>query len=205
VKFVRRDYVSPVLYVQFPKAVDVSHAWVFTAATQGDALFNWDKQGTVQCEPSPQMAYTIALQGGQTVPSAHKRYAFYKLDPQDEDHLSAPPTASALVLRAQQSQPLERGACAEPFRDAMVKDQAQPAYPTVMRDRDTGERSTSVMVAIGSDGTLADAWVWGPSGYEAFDDEALRAARLSKYTGPAAYCKPVPGYYFFRVTFDPGG
>jgi outer membrane biosynthesis protein TonB len=68
-----------------------------------------------------------------------------------------------------------------------------------------GRISTAVEVAINGDGALADAWIWGPSGFSAFDDEALRAAKASTYTGAAAYCEPVPGFYFFRVTFDPNG
>ena len=205
VSFVRRDYVSPAFYVHFPKAVDVPRAWVLTAATQGDSLFEWDKQGTVQCDPSPQRAYTIAVDTGKPPLGLHSRPAFYKLEPHDEDNLSVPPPATALILAARSSEPLETSTCAQPFRDAMVKAQAQPAYPEIMRGEPTGERTTSVMVGIDADGSLSDAWVWGPSGFQAFDDAALRAARTSKYTGPAAYCKPVPGFYFFRVTFDPNG
>jgi TonB family protein len=63
--------------------------------------------------------------------------------------------------------------------------------------------STVVEVAINPDGTLLDAWVWGPSGIPQFDAEALRAAKASTYTGARGYCRPVPGEYFFRVTFAP--
>lgn len=126
----------------------------------------------------------------------------YTLDPNDDDRISAPPSSASVVLAAKPSAALETATCSEPFRVAMVKTQAMPHYPqTIVRPAD--RVGTDVEVAVNPDGTLADAWVWGPSGFSAFDDEAVRAAKASTYTNSWAYCKPVPGLYFFRVTFEP--
>ncbi len=197
VSFTRRDYVSPVFYVHFPHAVTVRHAWVVHAAAKDDDAFGWASQGTVTCD-----AYAAAS------PQQTGRIPFlamgspYTLDPEDEEHLSAPPSSASLIISATPSAPLKTAACAEPFRVATVKTEAQPHYPRTLMGP-ASQISTAVEVAINADGTLADAWIWGPSGFSAFDDEALRTAKASSYTGSAAYCEPVPGFYFFRVTFDP--
>jgi outer membrane biosynthesis protein TonB len=51
-------------------------------------------------------------------------------------------------------------------------------------------------------GALREAWIWGPSGADMFDNSALDAARGSAYRGARSYCHDVPGLYMFRVTFD---
>lgn len=197
VKFTRRDFVSPVFYVRFPQALEIEHAWVASAFAKDGDEFGWQSRGTVQCDPYPESS---PEQWGR-IPSLRKGSP-YTLDPQDDDRISAPPTSASMVLAAQSSAPLESATCGEPFRVATVKTQAVPHYPqTIVRPAD--RVATDVEVAINSDGTLADAWVWGPSGFSAFDDVAVRAARASTYTGSSAYCKPVPGFYFFRVTFVP--
>lgn len=198
VKFVRRDYVSPVLYVHFPQAVTIAHAWVYQATAQNDGPFGWQAIGSVLCDPTPSASPD---QLRKLIPA--RRLRPYTLDPKDEDHLADIPSSTSLVLNASVSKPLESSNCAEPFRDATVKDQAQPAYPDTLRNAGIGEAMTSVQVAIEPDGTLQDVWVWGPSGHQAFDDESMHAARTSTYEGARAYCRAVPGEYFFRVTFDP--
>lgn len=200
VKFIRRDYVSPVLYVHFPQAVTIAHAWVYQATAQNDGAFGWQAIGPVFCDPTPSASPD---QIRKLIPE--HRLKPYTLDPRDEDHLSDVPSSTSLLANASVSKPLESTNCAEPFRDATVKNQAQPRYPDMLRDAVLGEAMTSVQVAIEPDGTLQDAWVWGPSGHQAFDDESLRAARISTYEGARAYCRAVPGEYFFRVTFDPNG
>lgn len=193
VSFVRRDYVSPVLYVRFPQAVTINHAWVYRAAVQNDAPFGWQTQGTVSCDPPP-------APSPQQAKSAAREVSFYHLADADVDPLSAPPTPTSLVITAKASQALEQTNCSEPFRQATVKNQVTPQYPDIMT---TGKAVTSVEVAINAGGSLADAWVWGPSGFKPFDDAGTRAASASSYIGARSYCRDVPGRYFFRVTFDP--
>ena len=55
--FVRRDWVSPVIYVQFPKAVVVKHDWVKTAQASGDDL-GWAAKGPVECLPTSSPAFS---------------------------------------------------------------------------------------------------------------------------------------------------
>jgi TonB family protein len=202
VSFTRREYASPILYARFPKPVIVAHAWVYTATTHGDSQFGWDSEGTVQCDPIQPDVLPIAVDGFK--PAPHAPAAWYTLDSRDRDPLWATPQSGSFIEDARISKPLESTTCAAPFRDATVKDQAQPQYPVSARAVQGGEASTTVEVAIDADGRLHDAWVWGPSGYTVLDQESLRAARQSTYEAAQAYCKPVPSTYFFRVTFSPG-
>jgi TonB family protein len=197
VSFVRHDYVSPKLYVRFPRAVHIDHAWVYNAQALNDGPFGWMAQGDVICDPP------AAASPEQATAFRNIVRPFYKLADVDSDGLSEPPTAKTITLPAAASKALESASCADPFREATVKHQAVPEYPSIMRGSGAGRSTVSVEVAIRADGTLADAWVWGPSGYKAFDDSALRSARISTYEGARAYCNAVPGRYFFRVTFDP--
>jgi TonB family protein len=207
ISFVRHDYVSPIFYARFPKPVTVVRAWVLSASAQGDSLFSWGQEGTVRCDPGTQQLRLITAK--DIKPIAHgERYrpVLPELDPNDRDTLSASPPPVALVVDARQSKSLENASCIQPFQDGMVVSQATPTYPDAMRYYNVSGRVTVVVeVAIGADGKLADAWVWGPSGYKAFNDETLRAARSSTYEAARAYCQAVPSEYFFSVTFDPNG
>lgn len=197
VRFVRRDYVSAKLYVRFPQAVNIDRAWVFTANAQNDGPFGWQAQGNVACDPPG------APSPAQATRFPKRPAPFYTLAQADTDGLTEVPVSSSVILAAARSKPLENSTCADAFREATVKTQAVPQYPDVMRGQVSMPATVSVEVAIKSDGSLADAWVWGPSGFAAFDDAALRAAKLSTYQGARSYCRAVPGAYFFRVNFDP--
>ncbi len=200
VSFTHRDFVTPVSYVRFPQPVTIAHAWVSQAAAQNDGGFGWQALGSVLCDPP------AADSPAQAKLSDQRQWnSPYKLDPKDDDRLSSPPPKSAFLFAATAVKALETTDCAEPFRQAEAKHIAQPTFPESMRYAAATRSTTSVEVAIEANGTLQDAWVWGPSGAQAFDDESLRAARESTYTGARAYCRAVPGRYFFRVTFAPNG
>lgn len=199
VSFTRHDYVTPVFYVHFPEAVAVANAWVYSASVQDDAPFQWSSQGAVLCDPPPAPSeaqrkhYHLSRNSGDA----------YKLADGDKEDLSVPPTSGSLILPATTSKPLESTDCAEPFREAEVKYQAEPRFPNTPQT--WGRASTSAEVAIEASGTLGDAWIWGPSGVQQYDDETLRTARTSTYNGARSYCRAVPALYYFRVTFDPNG
>ncbi len=53
VSFTRRDYISPILYVRFPQAATIEHAWVYAAAAENDGPFGWQAKGSVTCPPLP--------------------------------------------------------------------------------------------------------------------------------------------------------
>ena len=41
------------------------------------------------------------------------------------------------------------------------------------------------------------------TGYEAFDEAALKSAQASKYKNARSYCTNVPGLYLFKAAFGP--
>ncbi|HLI94764.1 MAG TPA: TonB family protein [Candidatus Baltobacteraceae bacterium] len=196
VDFIRHDYVSPVMYVRFPQPLTIAHGWVSSAVT-GDDGTGWQAGQTVTCDPIA-MASPDQMKNAQAAHLTYRRQ--YTLDPKDGDHLSDSPSANSLVLTPRPAQALESSNCAEPFLAATLQHQEQPQYPHVAVDMAT---STSVEIALDPDGTVRDAWVWAPSGVPQFDQEALRAAKASTYTGARAYCQPVPAEYLFVVTFKP--
>jgi TonB family protein len=62
---------------------------------------------------------------------------------------------------------------------------------------------TDVLVSIDTDGKVKSATVQKASGYRQFDQETLRAARLSEYAPAITNCRAEPGTYLFRATFPP--
>lgn len=192
--FEERDYVSPQMYVRFPQAVSVNHAWLYSAIATGDGL-GWQQQGTVLCPPPPD----ASSQEKRRFP---KRGKGMMLDHAD-DHLSDPPNATSVVLTAKASKALASTDCPEPFSDATVQDQAAPQYPEAMRGSATSDAAVGVEVAISPDGTVRDTWVRASSGYAAFDTASVAAAKRSTYKGAVSYCQAVPGTYMFDVFFDP--
>jgi TonB family protein len=191
-EFMRRDWVSPILYVRFPSAISIAHAWVDSIKVTGDGAFGWQQRGNVQCDPP------AGAVPRQKTPATID----IKVNPKDVDPLSAPPAPGAMLLAAEPSKALATTDCTEPFRDATVVEQAQPSYPDAMKY--LAVRGVSaIQVGINADGSLGDAWVWAPSGYKPFDDEALGAARRSTYKNGRAYCRDVPGRYLFHVNFLP--
>lgn len=190
--FVRREWTSPVMYVRFPIDVVISHAWVHTALSRGDA-FGWSNEGIVECAPAGAPWTAPAAPKGPPVSTAT-----------NADDLSAAPGAGSTIILARASAPLESTHCAQPFADATVTMQAQPNFPDSARPLRLPPWTSDVTVAIRADGTLADAWISAPSGSQALDDAALAAARKSAYKNAIGYCQAVPAMYLFRVTFDSG-
>jgi hypothetical protein len=180
---------SPELTVVFPQSVGIRHAWVATARTRGDQLFNWDAHGDVTCEPldfAPSK-YRAATQTRTTAAG-------------DETPAPAPPPANAVAATA----PFQPTSCAKPFVSATVTDAVQPDFPPILVDQGFNSVAISeIAVAVDPRGKLVDAWVWASSGYPPIDEAALKAARRSKYTGATSYCLPVSGTYLFRADFEP--
>lgn len=109
-EFSRRDFVSPRMYLNFPANVKIREAWLYRASALNDGAFGWQRQGMVQCPPQ------VAVTGG--------------IHLQDPDELSAPPTASSLILSPIASAPLMSSDCAVPYKDATVKGSpASPGWP----------------------------------------------------------------------------
>lgn len=197
--FTRHDWITPVMYVRFPVQATIAHAWVYSITVAGDDMFNWAAQGTVICPPTPGPSKQQARHE-QKAPIASNW-----LDRKDEDHLDAAPGPNSTILQAQTSSALGDSNCPEPFREAEVTSQAEPEYPSFMRNSFSGRAQNAVEVALSPDGSIRDAWLWGPSGFSKFDDSTLHAAQSSKYSGARAYCQAVPASYLFVVTYDSNG
>jgi hypothetical protein len=185
--FVVPEWISPTTYVRFPKPVRVNHEWVSSALAIGDT-FGWNAQGPVSCSPNPNGDFSAGLRTND----------YIKLD--EEDHLNAEPARSSVILDAQPSVALAHAECAHPFSEATVMEEVHPEYSGILAAEDAGGE-TGIIVAIGADGLLKDAWVWAPSGQKQFDDATLTAAKKSNYKAGTAYCKPVPGIYLFWADF----
>ncbi len=142
-EFNMRDWISPVMYVQFPKPVTIVHRWVMSAQATGDQ-FGWAAQGSVLCEP-----YSDG--NGEQLPSGAK-FPFTTSDDVDLPKSSGlvPPF---LVITAQSSTSLKSSNCATPFTQAAPLQLVQPKDLTPPRLPET----TVIEVAIKPDGTQADA------------------------------------------------
>lgn len=183
--FIRRDYVSPIMYVRFADPLLIQRPWVYNAQAFDPG---WSPKGRVRCDP-PGAVKGVANARNDTV-----------LDPKDRDRLDAPPAAGDLVLAAQRTAPLESTACAQPFEPAQAVKAVTPDFPNELRAM-SGSAVSTIEVALGSGGSVLDGWVWGPSGSRAADLAALGAAEASKYRGARSYCRAVTGLYLYKVTF----
>ena len=198
ISFVRRDWVSPIMYLRFPAVVNVARAWVYLARATGDS-FGWEAKGQVSCSANPGPAIP------KKVPSRPPI-----IDPHDEDQLNAPPPLNVNLVPAASSPPLKQSNCGKPFEDAAVATLAQAGDPSPESGDypgagvDAGIETTAVVtVAINANGSLSDAWISETSGVPNFDRAALLAARGTGYRHAMAYCEAVPGQYLFKVTFTP--
>jgi TonB family protein len=95
-----------------------------------------------------------------------------------------------------------------PDREATVVRAVAPDYrvfEAIIMFMNTASIESDVLVSIDADGKITSATVQKPSGYRQFDQETLRAARLSEYAPAITNCQAVPGTYLFRATFPPPG
>jgi periplasmic protein TonB len=94
-------------------------------------------------------------------------------------------------------------ACSNPNQEASVLDSMSPSYPDSARDLGLQTVSVFVQVTIDAQGRLVDARIYRSSNNAAIDQEALRAARGSKYAPKIVNCAPVEGTYLFHADFEP--
>ena len=199
--FSTTEFLSPVLYVRFPKPVSVQSVFVNEASTSGETAFGWDAKGNVTCTGGSDISI-IALGAGAiisgTMEKSKSTSDLQRLNPIPSSR-NAPPDGTPTLTPALTSAPGLTD-CAAPFAEATVTRPYPPSFPAGSR----GESGESyVQVAIGADGKLVDAWIWGPSGDRAFDLATLQSARHSEYAPARAFCQNVPGMYRFRAEFRP--
>lgn len=185
--FVRRDFVSPVLYVRFPQAITVNHGWVSSASGKN-------------CDPAARRMRIIQVASVDMTASDYFADGLYRVNPRDADPLSASPQAASVVLKAATATPSLTANCAKAFEPALVSQVVRGQFPDASY---SGRVVTTVEIALDANGKLANAQIWGPSGIPDFDKASLQSATGSRYTGARAYCKPAPATYLFRVEYDP--
>jgi TonB family protein len=189
VEYTRTTFASAVLYVRFPSPIARLDAFTYDAQSFGDPAFGWDAQGLVGC--SAPAGFGLAYGGS-------KGSVLTLLNPRTD--LAEPPVSNADVLTARLTSPPGRLDCAVPFANARATEAAAPVYPL---GSDAVATLVYVEIVVDKDGSLADAWIYAPSGRKPFDDAALEAARKSTFAPGTAFCGPAPGSYLFRAEFNP--
>ncbi len=190
--FERTTAVSPELFARFPAGVTTASMWwVASARAFGDGPFGWAAKGTVACPPIA----GLGIPDRFTSPDVAVRVSAARID------LSATPRPGDTVAIAQPIPAPLSTACRHPFTNARVIAVAGLNWPRTFRIWE--RRATFVEVAISAQGHVDGAWVYQPSGIEAFDLASLRSATLTEYAAGRAFCKPAPGYYLFVSAFIP--
>jgi len=179
---VRTAWNSPRMYVKFPSPLQVTNAWVSSADAQ-------------TCAPAVEHEKPVNDPLSSSV-------SFYKntIAAKESDQLNVAPSAGSVVLSARATPPQYRTTCAKPFREpeflrASVPDPGNAAH---------FNRTTGISIAeaaVNADGSLAQAWIWLPSGVPAWDNALLWSAQHSLYKNAVAYCQPVPSYYLMGLSF----
>lgn len=90
--------------------------------------------------------------------------------------------------------------CPRPFAEASVARAVRATFPSSVP---VGSYTSQVLVELGENDDLIDAWVYKGSLNPALDASALAAAKASSYRSPVSYCQKTQGNYLFRVDFTP--
>jgi TonB family protein len=182
------------LHVAFPEALLVRHAWITSARATDENVLGWEKRGEFACMVpaySSRGAWTAELERPQSRRSIPP--------PRPLGAASSTPVGAAQAVPT--AIPFDSIDCDVPFRQATVTAPQIPDYPDSQRG--SGVSATSlVAVGINEKGDMIEASVYAGSN-AAFDQSALRAARMSSYSAPISYCQKVRGLYLFTATFMP--
>lgn len=182
--FSHSNYLSEPIVVRFPADVRVQYAYVSQASASGDTQLGWDAKGIVTCDPTGAPAQARVLAQDARVPMP----------------------ANAAFLVASITEPPPPGTCATPFDLVRVVHAAQARYPAVLQSENFStlpSGAAAAIVAVDRTGSIADVWLWETSGTPVLDQAVVDAARQSTYSPARAFCENVPGYYLFRVVFQP--
>ncbi len=203
VTFTRNESTSPLFYVRFPSdAGKVLRWWVTDATSAGDTVMGWDAKGKVTCPPLASLTPVIKVgKPGVAAPTqGSDALRARRVTPGRVDY-DRTPGPEDVVRNAIAGAPAQDLSCAVPFAQTSVTRAIAPVWPMGYATRVPIE--ALVRVVVDAKGTLADAWVWQPSGGGAFDDAALASAKASFYAPGTAFCAPAPGDYLFRAIFRP--
>jgi len=194
--FERDRYVTTLLYVRFPAAVTaVKTWWVTKAQTTGEKTFGWYAHGMVTCSLAPPDETTLL-----NWPSNDKHLE-RRVSPLPYDLTALPLLSQAIVIAAASPAPGSTN-CATPFSSATANKAVSPDYPVEARSIASSRETALVKVIVDSDGSVAEASTFVPSGNAAIDAAAVKAALQSTYTPAVSFCQPVPGVYLFQAEFN---
>lgn len=180
--FSMNDFVAPLL-VQFARPVSVLYEYISDASTSGETLLGWDKEGTVSCAPTGR-------------PDPKRRSGLQTPDSPPLD------TRNAEEVKARVWPMVRNTACDQPFSLARITKIALAQYPPLLMaaaNTDLPKGASIVVVALNSDASILDAWLWESSGTQALDQAAIDAAKKTTYAPARAFCDNVPSYYFMKV------
>ncbi len=188
VQFSPTDFLSRPVFVTFSRPMTFSTAFVNAATVTNEHVLGWDanEHACAGYDPDPEFAK----------PEGHRDITL--IDPVPRPTM--PPAGAPLLHPSITSAPGSTN-CAVPFIEAKASKAVPPDWPLGYQIEVT--YTTLIEVAISEKGTLDDAWLYAPSGIKAFDDAALRSARLSAYEARRSFCQNVPGLYMFRAVFRP--
>jgi hypothetical protein len=126
--------------------------------------------------------------------------------PPDGDDLAPPSQLGTAAIAAAVPAPFIDTGCDQPFVAATVTKAVAPDLSFGLYEGTVvGAIATAVTVIVDPAGHVLDAWTLASSGNGRFDLAAVRAARMSTYSGSTSYCRPVRGTYVFIGTAAPGG
>ncbi|MFN2529406.1 MAG: hypothetical protein ABR584_11905 [Candidatus Baltobacteraceae bacterium] len=172
------DYESAPQYFTLPKAQTVQDAWV------DDVDFAGHEHAGCQVSP-----YDVEAEGNGLKDTGAAT--------NDQIIASAPKSAPAAFQRDMP----DRGTCGKRYVPATLLQAARVEYPMAMASSYNGPVSVVSKVLLDKESNIADAWIFGGSGFALFDNPGLRAATQSKYRTAQFLCKPVPSLYYFVQSF----
>ena len=181
---------SPILFVRFPKTVDLQYAWV-------DSYYLGD-ESVEKCPELPAEVSGLEVQPQSTKPWIKARSlaaAQFKAD-------LAVAMVTPAVVNATFQEKRARPACAHPFEEAGFLKAAEPVTPASARR--AGERGTVVVeVSLDDTGFAVGTDVIESSPFPDLDEAALSAAGASTYKPKIFDCVAIPWRYIFKATFTP--
>lgn len=97
-----------------------------------------------------------------------------------------------------------KSTCAPADRPARAVSSAIPDYPGIPELQGL-EGASLVLIHLSADGNVESASIAQSAGHPAFDREALRTVRNSRFAAETVHCQAVEGEYLYRVVFTKAG
>jgi protein TonB len=114
---------------------------------------------------------------------------------------SAPPAPTAGPATAPPPPPTPTPrSCSQPHVDANAAVKADADYPEMARQQGA-VGIVQVRVMLTATGAVSGVGIYKSSGFSSLDQEALKAARNSRYTPEVDECQKIAGQYIFVVDF----